>query len=339
VKKSLIIFDMDGVLVDVSGSYREVVRRTVVHYLQQVIGALQLSDGFISLSDVDRIKKGGGLNNDWDLSYAIINSILYHYFDRHNTSLSDRFSIFNDLGDDNRILERVYDIQKSFDTRILLSELGSIPISALYFGWKATAHTDSPFLISHGDVKTGNLIKRIFQELYLGESLFREIYNEKPLFYNGSGFINEEVLIPSLSHLKTLAASNLLSIATGRPGVEARYALEHFSISEFFRTVVTEDDIVAAEQKQKESLRKPHPFSIYLCIERCKFEKDGAVFYVGDMPDDMTTSHRAGVIPIGFVHAGKNIADTEQKEHGFLLIEKGAQKVFFNFNDLTSFLM
>ena len=75
-KRSLIIFDMDGVLVDVTGSYREVVRLSVVYYLRHVIGAKNLSDNFISLEDVSTIKKSGGLNNDWDLTYTILDTLL-----------------------------------------------------------------------------------------------------------------------------------------------------------------------------------------------------------------------------------------------------------------------
>ncbi len=335
MKKSLIIFDMDGVLIDVSGSYREVVRRTVVHYLQWIIGAEQLNNEFISLSDIDGIKKDGGLNNDWDLSYAIINSILFHYFDPHNSSLAQEFSSLNALGDDKRIEEEVCRVRKSFNAQKLLTELGNSPVYKLYFEWKTKSKAVSPFLINHGDVRTGNLIKRIFQELYLGERLFVEIYNEKPLFYNGSGFIDREVLIPSISDLQTLTESNVLSIATGRPEVEAWYAIEHFGLSGFFKSVVTEDDIVAAEKKEKMSLRKPHPYSIGLCIERCGFEKDGFIYYVGDMPDDMVASRRAGVIPIGFVTGGESAIGTEPNEHSSLLMQKGAKKVFINFDDLT----
>jgi HAD superfamily hydrolase (TIGR01548 family) len=337
VKKSLIIFDMDGVLIDVSGSYREVVRRTVVHYLQWVIGAAQLSNGFISLSDIDRIKKNGDLNNDWDLSYAIVNSILFHYFDPHNSSLAQEFSSLNALGNDKRIEEGVCRVRKGFNSQKLLTELGNRPVSKLYFEWKTTSKTVSPFLINHGDVRTGNLIKRIFQELYLGKRLFVDIYNEQPLFYKGSGFIDREVLIPSISDLQTLTESNMLSIATGRPEVEAWHAIEHFGLSGFFESVVTEDDIVAAEKKEKVSLRKPHPYTIRLCIERCGFEKDGFIYYVGDMPDDMVASRRAGVIPIGFVTGGRSPAGTEPNEHGSLLMQKGAKKVFFNFDDLIAF--
>ncbi len=60
--KSLLIFDMDGVLVDVTASYREAVAQTVVHFTGSEITNQQIQD----------YKNQGGWNNDWQLSHHII---------------------------------------------------------------------------------------------------------------------------------------------------------------------------------------------------------------------------------------------------------------------------
>ena len=59
-----LIFDMDGVLVDVSKSYREAIRQTSSYFLER--GVL--------MSEVDEIKNKVGMNNDWDATYALINN-------------------------------------------------------------------------------------------------------------------------------------------------------------------------------------------------------------------------------------------------------------------------
>ncbi|PIQ73396.1 hypothetical protein COV58_02725 [Candidatus Roizmanbacteria bacterium CG11_big_fil_rev_8_21_14_0_20_36_8] len=59
-----LIFDMDGVLVDVSKSYREAIRRTVSYFLNRKI----------QMSEVCAIKNIVGMNNDWDATYALINN-------------------------------------------------------------------------------------------------------------------------------------------------------------------------------------------------------------------------------------------------------------------------
>jgi HAD superfamily phosphatase len=57
-----VLFDMDGVLVDVSGSYRRAIEETVEHFTGREI-----------LPDViQRYKNAGGFNDDWKLTHAII---------------------------------------------------------------------------------------------------------------------------------------------------------------------------------------------------------------------------------------------------------------------------
>ena len=57
----MIIFDMDGVLVDVTESYRETIVRTVQHFTGQTIAR----------SRIQEYKNAGGWNNDWQLSQKI----------------------------------------------------------------------------------------------------------------------------------------------------------------------------------------------------------------------------------------------------------------------------
>lgn len=58
----LIVFDMDGVLVDVTESYRETIVRTVRHFTGASVTRAQIQD----------YKNQGGFNDDWKLSHHII---------------------------------------------------------------------------------------------------------------------------------------------------------------------------------------------------------------------------------------------------------------------------
>ena len=60
--KDLIVFDMDGVLVDVSESYRAAIQATVLHFT----GTEPTND------DVQSWKNKGGWNDDWKLSHRMI---------------------------------------------------------------------------------------------------------------------------------------------------------------------------------------------------------------------------------------------------------------------------
>ncbi len=60
--KDLIVFDMDGVLVDVSESYRAAIQATVLHFT----GVEPTND------EVQTWKNRGGFNDDWKLSHRMI---------------------------------------------------------------------------------------------------------------------------------------------------------------------------------------------------------------------------------------------------------------------------
>src|SRR4030043_2238761 len=68
----LLIFDMDGVLIDVSRSYRETIRQTVLIYLRKCLGFEIGIRGSISKKDIALFKSIGGFNNDWDLTSGLL---------------------------------------------------------------------------------------------------------------------------------------------------------------------------------------------------------------------------------------------------------------------------
>lgn len=60
--KPTIVFDMDGVLVDASKSYRVAAQKTFKHF----------SGKEVTLEEISQTKKLGGLNNDWDLTEFLL---------------------------------------------------------------------------------------------------------------------------------------------------------------------------------------------------------------------------------------------------------------------------
>ena len=58
----ILVFDMDGVLVDVTESYREAIQQTVAHFTGRRVTGERIQD----------YKNQGGWNNDWDLSHHFI---------------------------------------------------------------------------------------------------------------------------------------------------------------------------------------------------------------------------------------------------------------------------
>lgn len=60
--RPVLVFDMDGVLVDVSESYRETIQQTVGHFTGRRVSREEIQDW----------KNRGGWNDDWSLSTAMI---------------------------------------------------------------------------------------------------------------------------------------------------------------------------------------------------------------------------------------------------------------------------
>lgn len=60
--KPIMVFDMDGVLLDVTESYREAIAQTVAHFTGKEIGNGEIQD----------YKNRGGANDDWKLTHRII---------------------------------------------------------------------------------------------------------------------------------------------------------------------------------------------------------------------------------------------------------------------------
>lgn len=61
-EKTLLIFDIDGVLVDVSNSYRQAIKQTAEFFTKTRV----------TLPEIQKYKNKGGYNNDWDLTEAIV---------------------------------------------------------------------------------------------------------------------------------------------------------------------------------------------------------------------------------------------------------------------------
>lgn len=70
MRPDAVIFDVDGVLVDVRGSFLEAVKRAVQHL---VIAESGVRDDAPLVDDatIATFKRAGGFNNDWDLAHAL----------------------------------------------------------------------------------------------------------------------------------------------------------------------------------------------------------------------------------------------------------------------------
>ncbi|WP_208345582.1 TIGR01548 family HAD-type hydrolase, partial [Aetokthonos hydrillicola] len=72
--KVIVVFDIDGVVRDVGGSYRRALADTVQHFTDHAYRPTS--------EDIDQLKSEGTWNNDWEASQELI----YRYFETHGKS-------------------------------------------------------------------------------------------------------------------------------------------------------------------------------------------------------------------------------------------------------------
>ncbi len=262
-----VIFDIDNVLVDTRRSYLEAIRNTVELYLTHgpvpFYSRPETSSftGLLTASDVDHFKLLGGFNDDWDCCYGLLVYLLSLPITKQRTI---------------EALKKAIDIEK-FAKTVKDRPLRVNGITAL-FGRPTTVTIEK--------------VARIFQEVYLGKDIFPKLTQNKMRYWKKRGLIHREKLIIKKPFLKRLKDSGLkLGIATGRPHYEAMFALKSFGIEELFDAVTTMDDVKKEEREKKESLRKPHPFSLIKTVQALGAKK--SFLYVGDLPDDILAANRA----------------------------------------------
>lgn len=266
IKADVIIFDIDNVLIDTRHSYLEAIRNTVELYLTH--GPIPFFSRpahgkfptLITPEDVDQFKLLGGLNDDWDCCYGMLVYLL-------------------SLPVKNRTLEA---LKKSVDIEKFAKSIKQRPLRVAGI----TALFGRPTTI------TIEKVARIFQEVYLGKDIFPRVTLNKMRYWKKRGLIHREKIVFKRPLLEKLKERGLkLGIATGRSFYEASHALKHFGISDLFDAMTTMDDVKKEEREKKESLRKPHPFSLLRTAQALGMKK--SFLYVGDLPDDVLAANRA----------------------------------------------
>lgn len=266
----LLIFDMDGVLVDVAESYRVCVAQTVRTYVRDVARPDPGADVVISPEAIAAWKSAGGFNNDWDLSAGLAGAVLCG---------GDPVALAGAIGEAGGGLAG------------LEAVMGRVATAAVRY---------------NGDLGDPHDIKRIFQELYLGGARFKATVGLIPCHVplEAEGLCDRER--PILSPAATAALAALrpvlpLAIATGRPADEARDALKRLDAQHVFSVVVTDDDVRAESRRTSrpfEELAKPSPWPLQEAHRRAAATAERPA-YIGDLADDMAAAAAAQMFAIG----------------------------------------
>ena len=282
-----VVLDIDGVLVDVADSYR----RAIVESVERVHGES------IPFDAIQAFKDAGGFNNDWELTYAVALFVL-----------AGREGYDDDVG--------------AFTDAIADAGGGLAAAEAVVERALAPDPHDRV-----RDAWDPDRLRAVFQALYLGSALYRDLEGGEPPF-DASGYVHDEPVLVTERTLESLGAAYDVGVLTGRPSAEADIALDRAGLTVPDEHRFTMDDWAEG---------KPHPGALLTLAER--FDADRVAF-AGDTLDDVRTAVRATeadpdrtYLGIGVLTGGLRGSDGRVK-----FVAAGADGVIETVNDLPALL-
>lgn len=249
-----ILFDMDGVLLDVALSYRAAIVETTQFYITR---QLELSDTghLIEPEETELFKFAGGFNDDWDLTNACVAFLVGKWA---QSGAKDTASL-RAFGPDWREF-----------TASLKRKGTGLPGAEGYVLEMLKPSERREFARAWNP----KLVTRLFQEFYAGDSHCRELYGFAPEYVHGDGYFKRETVIinPDLvPRLKT-------GLVTGRARAEAKLGLEHARLT----NKIPENGWVVPES----GFKKPDGRTLLLAREKLDFKMG---LFIGDIMDDLRT--------------------------------------------------
>jgi phosphoglycolate phosphatase-like HAD superfamily hydrolase len=140
------------------------------------------------------------------------------------------------------------------------------------------------------DIEKSDLLRRLFDEIYLGSDLFHKFSNRKPRFNFPDGLIQKETTIPSLETLAKLKEFfGPMGIYSERPRKEGLYILKKLGLMKYFdrEMLIFNDGIKAWSQSNSiQFAGKPDARAFIGLLEKI-ISENHVVAYVGDTISDV----------------------------------------------------
>lgn len=326
-----IIFDCDGVLIDVTRSYDTAIILTVDLVLKMVF----------NISDAQRItpdiiagfKKSGGFNNEVDLTYAAILSIYAAHAHRF-----DQWDVL-DVAMRNSDHTGAPSVEKFLDT------MGDV--------------TNAVATMNHPGQNRDSIVYQIFMQIFFGARLYRKMFPDRknihteqicqslsrddPFMHN-TGFgkkifdddtrqdaalIDEDIVLLSdglVSDLQKHFGSKM-AIVTGRDRASTRYSLG--ALLDAF------DDSSAFLEDEPREYAKPNPKRLYDVVSAMDLR---SCLYVGDSMEDLIMARAVTDLGRKVTFCGITGTSPDPSERLKIFDEAGAAMVLNSIDDIPNAL-
>ena len=309
-KVAKIILDFDGVLVYTAESFRQAIRSVVDYYFLEILGLEGEKGKLTTLGDIQKFKDTGLYNNDWNLCYTIITYYLAiiirklqqeHVFQdfakqfngikfsglpsflqtlsevggflkSNEISATELVNMKNDrlLGLDSFLAEGNMKNQDSLENILAfaLKKVGNDEI--------ALVRELVPYNSDESD-----LLKRLFEERYLGKELFSRFYGVPSVFKFDESYLEKEKFIPSKEVFDALRVRfGKFAVYSEKPRAQGMYLLKKNNFENYFdeKWSFFQEDLT---ESNGSTLGKPDPTFFIELIENIAV-KDREIAYVGD---------------------------------------------------------
>ncbi|WP_428325855.1 HAD family hydrolase [Nitrosopumilus sp.] len=295
-----IIFDCDGVLVDITQSYDKTIDKTCRYVLKEFAG---IDSIVIDHKIIDGFKASGGFNDEVDLTYAAVLSL--YAANKLNKEPSEFIYKVISNADKTGIRSVQSYLESLCDISKFLSKLGSL------------------------SDRHNNPVYSIFDQLFFGPELYEKLFGKQSLF-SDKGMISNDKVILSVFLLQTLQKEfgTKLAVVTGR-GIESiRYSLK--DMLNYF-------DIKSSAflEDEPRELAKPNPATLIRAVQSMKSKN---CLYVGDSVEDylMAKDATQGGHPTTFCAIVGTSTNPEARRK--LFADYGVEMILESINDIPKVL-
>ncbi len=244
-----IIFDCDGVLIDITKSYDLAIIKTTQYVLETIA---KINDSInVDFKIIDGFKSTGGFNDEVDLTYAAIISLVAAKKLEKN-QINFIYDVIK-----NADSSGVESVEKYLENQVDISDIKN------QLSYPGTHHQ--------------NPLYRIFDQLFYGPELYQKLFRNSSKF-SEPGLIEQDDVILNNSLLEELQKKidSKIAIVTGRGKESASYSL---------KTLLEKFDLknsVFLEDEPRE-LAKPNPQPL---LDSIKGLNSISTLYVGDSMED-----------------------------------------------------
>ena len=246
-----IIFDCDGVLVDIRNSYDNAINKTISAIMKDIYDE-DISD-IITSKILYGLKSTGGFNDEVAVVYAGVVTLVASK--KSNTSFDDLIKLVIENSNESGINSiNEYFIKQNIDLNEIKNKL------------------------DYTNTRKQSYIHRIFNQLFYGPSLYEKIFNERSSFTEKPLIDLDNVVLDENLMLKLKARfGNKISTVTGR----GKFAFS-YSMKNFLNDLDIEHSVFLEDRSL--SLAKPNPESL---MESILGINSKCSLYVGDSMEDL----------------------------------------------------